>query len=196
MILLSSFGTKPTRSGLRKCHIMSTQILLMNIQRYHANNCWNNVLNCGHWLGSLLSCNSTTVPSTSQDESQVLNMWCDRDRTHMVEMSVRYIAHDTLRCEHTRNANCQHCILATGPFFNFFFFFYPSSSRKAVLIILCCTNPYFSHYNVHCGSPSICTDFTKYIELVHFLGDGIQILLPLDGARRAVSTCFLSFLLR
>ena len=40
----------------------------------------------------------------------------------MVEMSVRYIAHDTLRCEHTRNANCQHCILAIGLFLIFFFF--------------------------------------------------------------------------
>lgn len=110
----------------------------------------------------------------------------------MVEMSVRYIAHDTLRCEHTRNANCQHCILATGPFLkNFFFLSIIKQKGSFDYFVLC-----FSHYNVHCGSPSICTDFTKYIELVHFLGDGIQILLPLDGARRAVSTCFLSFLLR
>ena len=39
------------------------------------------VSSSGHWLGSLLTFHSTTVLSTVWSDSQVINMWDERDMT-------------------------------------------------------------------------------------------------------------------
>lgn len=59
-----------------------------------------------------LACNSVTIVFISWCESWIINMWCERDATHFVEMSVLYVACDAYHCDDT----CQHFILVTGTF--------------------------------------------------------------------------------
>ena len=65
-------------------------------------------LNSGHWLVSLFALNLTTIPSTSWYDSQVRNIWCERDMTCFVDMLVWHIS---VLC---RNINWYHFILVTG----------------------------------------------------------------------------------
>ena len=60
--------------------------------------CWNAV--CDDWLRRFLFCNTTAIPSTSLHEHQVINVQCRGDITHLVEMSISYVAYDPYTCEH------------------------------------------------------------------------------------------------
>lgn len=45
-------------------------------------------MNSGHWLGSFLACNSTTIRSTFPELSQFMNKYWERDKVLIVEMSI------------------------------------------------------------------------------------------------------------
>lgn len=60
------------------CHCHSwklTQGLLKNIWWFEAYKCWNLDMNCGHWLGILVSWNSNTLHSTSWHKNNKRLMW-------------------------------------------------------------------------------------------------------------------------
>lgn len=43
--------------------------------------------------GSLPACNSTTIPSAPWYGSQLIHVWCERDLTLFIEMSIKYVAY-------------------------------------------------------------------------------------------------------
>ena len=53
------------------CHGVTGGVTLTYIET-RWNKCWNTVLNCGHWLGSLVVCYSTAMTSTCLFESQAI----------------------------------------------------------------------------------------------------------------------------
>ena len=72
---------------------------------YHTHKCWDTVPHQRYLMVSHLHmmkhrrapCNSTTIPSTSQHESKVTEMYCECDMTHSVDMTIWYIACDMCR---------------------------------------------------------------------------------------------------
>lgn len=85
--------------------------------------------------GSLVAWNSTSVPSISRQESQVINMKNDGDMTRFEDVSIRHVASDTNKFEETVSVVCRS-VLTFNPFFpfavfieNFFFSPQKPSSR-------------------------------------------------------------------
>lgn len=53
------------------------------------------------WLGSPLACNPTTMPSTSQYDSLVINIACECDMTHFV--GCQWCTHRSVKCTNDEN---------------------------------------------------------------------------------------------
>ena len=68
--------------------------LLWIIHRFQAYKCWNAVLNCSHWLGSLVACTQPLPPPPLDMTGQVINMYCEHDVVYIVYC----LQYDTYKC--------------------------------------------------------------------------------------------------
>ena len=124
LMLLFGLSTKNTMSLAKKLicspltrHEMCWPLVIDITFLFHTYKCWNTVLSSGHLLGSLLACNSTTIPldlqSWQSGNKYVTWTWCDTLYRN-INTSHGLMTHTNVSVV-CRDADCQHFILVTGP---------------------------------------------------------------------------------
>lgn len=82
-----------------------SQDLLKNIQWFQTYKCWIEDLSRDHHLGSILACNSTTVPSPSRHESvkkkKKLSVVCETLTTNILSLWPGYLCNQSLSLHFT-----------------------------------------------------------------------------------------------